>query len=192
MASQSVPYLTPDDYLAIEEKAEFKSEYYNGEMFAMSRASWHHNKLTFRLVRLLDEQLDGTSCGGVGSDMRARVRHRSLYVSRLDYSLRRTADPGNTLINPTLIVEVLSPSTEGYDRGRKFDQYQNIESLAEYVIVAQDRVQVLLFTRQSDHRWLLSSATSLDDNIELASIGCKIPLGKLYEQIHFDDEPPLH
>ncbi len=189
MASQSVPYLTPDDYLAIEEKAEFKSEYHKGEMFAMSGASWHHNLLTSEILFLLKQQLRGDSCAAVASDMRVRVSTTGLYTyPDVVIVCGKPQLERDTLLNPTLIVEVLSPSTEGYDRGRKFDHYQRIESLAEFVTVAQEHVQVLVHTRQSDGRWLISSATSLEANVELASIGCTIPLGKLYQQVHFDDE----
>jgi len=89
----------------------------------------------------------------------------------------------DTLLNPAFIAEILSPSTEGFDRGRKFEHYRSIESLAYYLLVAQDRVHVDLYTRQPDGHWLLSEAGRLEDSLELASIGCSLTLGDLYEKV---------
>jgi Uma2 family endonuclease len=88
-------------------------------------------------------------------------------------------------LNPTLFVEVLSPSTEAYDRGRKFERYQSLESLGEYLLVSSDRVRAELFTRQADGRWLLTSAGRLEDSLDLQSIGCQIRLSDLYEKVEF-------
>ena len=91
-----------------------------------------------------------------------------------------------TLLNPIVIVEVLSPSTEGYDRGRKFEYYKELESLAEYLLVASDHMHADLFTRQPDGRWILSSAERPGDAIELVSIGCRLILADIYEKVEFE------
>lgn len=113
---------------------------------------------------------------------------RFIHLPRCRRGLRRTSvsildNQFDTLLNPTLLIEVLSPSTEAYDRGRKFEKYQTIESLREYLLVASDRVHADLFTRQADGRWLLTSATRLEDSLELESVGCSLTLASLYEKV---------
>lgn len=189
MATQPLSPLTAEEYLAIEEQADYKSEYYKGEMFAMAGATANHNLLAFQLAGLLGQQLRGKPCRGLTSDMRVHVPAANLYaypdMTIVCGPLRIERD---NLLNPTLIVEVLSPSTEGYDRGRKFDHYRAIESLAQYVTVAQDRMQVLVHSRTPDGHWLLTSATRREDTIDLASIGCRIPVGELYEAVQLEGE----
>jgi Uma2 family endonuclease len=97
----------------------------------------------------------------------------------------------DTLLNPTLIIEVLSPSTETYDRGKKFDHYKTLESLREYLLISSDRIHADLFTRRSDDRWLLSSADGLESSLDLESIGCHLALVDLYEKVDLPATPPL-
>lgn len=190
MSTQPKTYLTPEQYLEIERKAEFKSEYWNGEMFAMSGAKINHNRIAGRLLSILDQQLAGKDCEPLGSDQRVLVPGTGLYTypDLVVVCGEATLSSADNLVNPVLIAEVLSPSTEAYDRGRKFEHYQTIESLREYVLCAQDRVHVDLYTRQPDGAWLLRSASRLEDSIELASIGCRISLAALYERVKFDSE----
>lgn len=189
MATQPVTHLSPDEYLALDELADRKSEYDNGEMFAMAGATFNHTVLAFELAALLGRQLDGTPCRGLTSDMRVHVPATNLYAyPDLTVVCGPPRMERNTLLNPTLIVEIVSPATEGYDRGRKFDHYQTIDSLAQYVTVAQDRVQVLLHTRTPEGHWLLTSATRRGDTVELVSIGCAIPVGKLYQAVQFEGD----
>ena len=179
--------LTEQQYLEIERQAEYKSEYYQGEIFAMAGASYTHNVLAGRLIRDLGQQLRRRPCEVCPSDMRVRVSPTGLYTYpdvTVVCAEPRFLDPRNdTLLNPTFIAEILSPSTEGFDRGRKFEHYRSIESLAEYLLVAQDRVHADFYTRQPDGRWLLSEAGPLDDTLELASIGCRLSLADLYEKV---------
>ena len=187
MSTQPKTFLTEEEYLELERQAEHKSEYYRGEMFAMAGASLAHNMLAMNLAALLHPQLRPGPCRVVGSDMRVRVSATGLYTY-LDVSVvcgqPQLADQhADTLLNPALIAEVLSPSTEGYDRGRKFEHYRSIESLAEYLLVAQDRVHVDLYTRQPDGHWVLSEASRLEDTLELKSIGCHLALTDLYEKV---------
>lgn len=194
MSTQPKSFLTPEQYLEIERKAEYKSEYYRGEMFAMSGARLAHNLLLAHLLRDLGRQLRGTPCEICPSDMRVLVTASGLYTypDAVVYcgEPRLLDDQFDTLLNPTLLIEVLSPSTEAYNRGRKFEHYQSIDSLREYLMVASDRVHADLFTRQPDGRWLLTSAKRLEDSLDLQSIGCSLSLDSLYEKIDLSE--PTH
>jgi Uma2 family endonuclease len=187
VSTQPKTFLTPEQYLEIERKAEYKSEYYRGEMFAMAGASRAHNLLAGHLVRDLSQQLRAKPCELYPSDMRVRVGSTGLYtypdVVVVCGEPQFGDNQPDTLLNPTLLVEVLSSSTEAYDRGRKFQKYQTIDSLREYLMVASDCVSADLYTRQVDGRWLLTSVTRLEDTIELQSIGCSLTLSDLYEKI---------
>ena len=187
MASQPRTFLTPEQYLAIERAAEYKSEYYAGEMFAMSGAREAHNLITGSLHAELRRQLRQRVCRVYMSDMRVRVNASGLYAYPDATALCGTPqfldDVRDTLLNPDLIVEVLSPSTEAYDRGRKFEHYRTIESLREYLLISTERVSAELFVRQADGRWLLSAATNMEDVLDLQSVGCGIALADLYEDV---------
>ena len=187
MSTQPKTLLTPAQYLEIERKAEYKSEYHQGEMFAMAGATREHVVLAVRLASELNQQLRKRPCEVYNSDMRVRVSTTGLYtypdVTVVCGEPRFADDQLDTLLNPALIAEVLSPSTEAYDRGRKFEQYRSIDSLGEYLLVASDRVHVDLFQRQADGRWLLQEAFRLEDALELGSIGCRLQLRDLYEKL---------
>ena len=187
MSTQPKPFLTPEQYLEIERQAEFKSEYYQGEMFAMAGASRAHDLLAGNLFAAIHQQLRRRPCQIHSSDMRVRVSATGLYtypdVSVVCGEPRFADKDVDTLLNPTFVAEILSPSTEGFDRGRKFEHYRSIESLAEYLLVAQDRVHVELYTRQTDGRWVLSEASRLEDTLEVPAIGCRLSLADLYEKV---------
>jgi Uma2 family endonuclease len=188
VSTQPTTFLTPEQYLEIERKAEYKSEYLNGEMFAMAGAGEQHNRITVNLLIELGSQFRGGKCRSYGSDMRVHVPASGLYTYP-DISVvcgpPKLADQQlDNLLNPILIVEVLSPSTEAYDRGRKFEYYRSIETLNEYLLVAQERPHVELYTKE-DGRWLLSEARGLEQNIELKSVGCRVPLSAIYELVEF-------
>jgi len=187
VSTQPKTFLTPEQYLAIEREAEFKSEYCDGEMFAMAGAGEAHNQLVANLVAGLHSQFRSRPCRVYPSDMRVRVRTTGLYtypdVVVVCGERRFLDDRRDTLLNPGLLIEVLSSSTEAYDRGRKFENYQSIESLREYLLVASDRIHVDLYTRQPDGRWLLTSASHLEDSLDLQSAGYRLALADLYERI---------
>jgi Uma2 family endonuclease len=181
--------LTPEEYLAIERKAEYKSEYYDGVMYAMAGAQRTHDRIVWSLHRELGNCLRSRPCEGFTSDMRVRTiaRHYTYPdASALCGEPWFLDDAVDTLLNPSLIVEVLSPSTEAYDRGRKFELYQSISSLREYLLLASDHVHADLYTRQSDGLWLLHSAGGLEDVVTFESVGCKVKLADLYEKVEFD------
>jgi len=187
MSTLSKSFLTPEQYLEIERKADFKSEYYQGEMFAMAGAREAHNRLVWNLVANLGAQLRSGRCTGYPSDMRVLVSATGLYTYPDAIVVcgepKFLDDRRDTLLNPTLIVEVLSPSTEAYDRGRKFKHYRSLESLQEYLLVSSDRVQAELYRRQPDGTWLLTAADSPADTLTLSSIDCRLLLSDLYENV---------
>jgi Uma2 family endonuclease len=187
LSLQPKTHMTPEEYLAIERKAEYKSEYFNGEMFAMSGASERHVSIVANLMYLLVGQLRGRPCKAYASDMRVRVSPTGLYtypdVVVVCGQAQFADDQKDTLLNPTLIVEVLSESTKDYDRGEKFEHYRSLASLNEYVLIAQDKYHVEHFVRQSDNRWLLSETNRLEDTIHLSSIDCDLALAEVYDKV---------
>lgn len=187
MSTLPKTFVTPEEYLELERKAEFKSEYHNGEVFAMSGGSRKHSKIAWKLTSILDRQLQGKSCEGFTSDIRVLVASSGLYTYP-DLSVAceqpRFADAQvDTLLNPTLIVEILSPSTERYDRGEKAKLYRDMPSLKELLLVAQDAFDVELYRRQGEAHWDLFHAVGLDASIELKSIGCTLTLREIYENV---------
>lgn len=189
MSSQPTTYLTPEEYLALERKAEYKNEYVDGEIVAMTGASRKHNLIAFNITREISQQLKGRSCEGYSGDMRVRVPSTRLYtypdVVVVCGEPQFEDDYVDTLLNPTVIIEVFSESTELYDRGKKFRFYRTIESLAEYILVAQDERRIERFVRQSDGRWLLSDHRSPEETVELASIQCSLELREVYDKVAF-------
>ena len=192
MSTVPKTFLTPEQYLEIERKAEYKSEYFHGEMFAMAGGREAHNLIAMNIGISIGQQFRGQPCRVYGSDMRVHIPATGLYtypdiVAVCDRPQLQD-DVKDTLLNPVLLVEVLSPSTEGYDRGRKFEHYKTIESLRQYVLVASDRVHVDVLTRQPDN-WLIHSADKINDTIDLVSISCKLSLADIYDKVEF--EPTL-
>ncbi|HLH20277.1 MAG TPA: Uma2 family endonuclease [Bryobacteraceae bacterium] len=197
MSTLRKPRLTPEEYLEIEESAEYKSEYYPGEMFAMSGVSPEHDGMGANLIRHLGNQLANRPCFVHTSDMRVHTPATGLYTypdvtvtcGQPEF-LRR---PGRTAtqLNPTLIIEILSPTTEGYDRGKKFEHYKSIDSLREYLLVSSDRMGATLCRRQTPELWLLMTFNTPEAVIELASIGCRLVLRDLYEKVELPAEPQL-
>ncbi|HKG15038.1 MAG TPA: Uma2 family endonuclease [Pyrinomonadaceae bacterium] len=192
MSSQPKTYLTPEEYLAIERLNEHKSEYIDGEMVAMTGASRRHNLIAVNLSRDISQQLRGRPCESYASDMRVRVPSTRSYlypdVVVVCGEPQFEDDYVDTLLNPTVLVEVLSESTERYDRGRKFGFYRTIESLAEYVLVAQDECRVEQYSKQPDGRWLLTDHRSPGDVVGLASVQCALRLSEIYEKVLTDVE----
>jgi Uma2 family endonuclease len=193
MSTLSKPYLTPEQYLEIERKAEFKSEYYQGEMFAMSGARRAHNLIATNTVRELSQQLLERPCEVYSSDMRVKVSSTGLYtypdVVVVCGEPRFLDGEFDTLLNPKVLVEILSESTEAYDRIRKFELYGSLESLAEYVMISSLRVRVERYTRQPDGTWNYCSKTSLEDVIDLKSVDCHLRLADLYKKVAFAQPP---
>lgn len=189
MSAQPKPYLSPQDYLAIERQAEGRSEYLDGEILAMTGGSRRHNLIVTNLVRELSLQLKNRPAEVYPSDLRVRIPATGLYtypdlvvVQGEPHFEDAQAD---TLLNPSLIVEVLSPSTEMYDRGKKFEHYRTLDSLQEYLLVAQDEPRVELFTRQPGLRWLFTAIAGFERTLVLPSIQCEVALAEIYDKVAF-------
>jgi Uma2 family endonuclease len=193
MASAPRPRYTPEEYLAMESAAEYKSEYIDGEIYAMSGGSEAHILITDNIGAELRSQFKGRPCRAYTSEMRVRVSPKRMYtypdVVAVCEPRQFTDEHRDTLLNPNVIFEVLSPSTEKYDRTFKFDRYTQLESLTDYVLVAQDSVRVEHFVRDGE-RWLFSVITDLNASIHLASIDCTLALAEIYDNVEFPDPPP--
>jgi len=158
-------------------------------MFAMAGARYVHNVLVNRLLGIMYREFR-RPCQSLPSDMRVNVSKRGFFypdvVALCGKPEFRNDEHLDTLLNPSVIVEVSPPSSELWDRGRKFEQYRTIDSLREYVLVSAERISIDLYTRQPDGRWLLTALDSLEQSLDLQSVGCKIPLAELYDKIDFD------
>jgi Uma2 family endonuclease len=187
MSLQPKIYWTPEEYLEMERRTEQKSEYLNGEIYAMGGASPRHVLIVTNVVAELRNQLKNRPCLVYSTDLRIRVSPEDLYTypdvvvvcDQPQFSDQR----GDTLTNPLLIVEVLSKSTSNYDRGEKFEQYRLLASLKEYVLIAQHKHHVEHCTRQPDDTWLLSETNRLADTVALISIGCHLKLAEVYDKV---------
>ena len=179
-------YFTPEEYIALERKAHFKSEYFNGHIIAMSGASQAHNRITGDIFYGLYPQLIGHGCDIFTSEMRVRASLGESYfypdVVVVCGEPEFEDDTFDTLLNPIVIVEVLSPSTEAYDRGEKFTRYKHLASLQEYILVSQDKVSIEHHRRHGT-QWMLSHYRALEEVLQLPAIGCELPLRDIYARV---------
>jgi Uma2 family endonuclease len=179
--------MTPEEYLVAERAAAYKSEYVDSKVRAMSGASEEHNLIAVNVVAALHAQLRTGPCKVYPSDMRVKVSATGSYVypdvTVVCGGAQFEDDKFDTLLNPTVIVEILSPSTEGYDRGKKFAHYRKLASLMEYVVIAQDAHHVEHYVRRPDDRWMLSEIDGEDGVIELPSVDCRLSLADVYEKV---------
>lgn len=174
------------EYLELERSTRLRHEYFRGEVFAMGGASEAHNSIVANVLGELRERLKGRPCRVYPSDMRVKVDRSGLYTYPdvvLVCGPPRFEQPGETLLNPTLLVEVLSDSSEAYDRGRKSEQYRSLATLTDYLLIAQDRLLVEHFSRQSDGRWILNAMDQVTDSLLIESIGCDLPLVEIYRNV---------
>ena len=188
MAVKPYSKITVADYLALEAGKPEKHEYFDGEVFAMGGASAVHNLIVTNIVRELSVQLRKKPCLVYPSDLRVKVIHTGLYTypdAIVVCDKPKLEQPGDTLLNPTVIIEVLSDSSELYDRGRKFEHYRTLPSLNEYLLVNQHAPKIELYSRQPQQRWLLSAANSLTDSISISSIDCILGLVDVYEKVEW-------
>jgi len=187
MPQPAKTYITPEEYLALERQAEYKSEYHAGEVFAMTGASRRHSLLALSIGGKLYAKLLGRPCEVYSGDMRVHVPATGLYtypdVVAVCGEPQFEDEFVDTLLNPVLLVEILSKSTARYDRTSKFSDYRSIPSFAEYLLVAQDEYRVEQNAKQSDGRWLLTDFRSLEDVIELDSIQCSLSLKEIYDKV---------
>ena len=192
MSAVPQPFLTPQEYLARERRAESKNEYLRGEVFAMSGASREHNLIATNVAAELRQRLRERECEVYQGDMRVKVSPTGLYtypdVTIVCGEPEFEDAEVDTLLNPRVLVEVLSPSTADYDRGRKFTHYRRLPSLREYLLISQDRPLVEHYVRQGQDEWLLTERSLLEDTLVLPSIQCQLPLSEIYLKVRFPSE----
>jgi len=193
----TLPAFTPDEYLAFERGSESKHEYLDGLIYAMAGSSPEHSTICVNVSEVITRQLRGTPCRPFSADMKVRClsspsttrRRRGLFA--YPDLIVVCGEPvfhdtqQDVLVNPTLIVEVLSPSTEAYDRGEKFLRYQELTALTDYLLVAQRYPCLEHFAKQANGQWLLTIETHLSGSICIASINCRLPLAEVYEWVQF-------
>jgi Uma2 family endonuclease len=182
--------LTPEEYLRLEREAEFKSEYVNGHVYAMAGAKVNHNRIAANVLGILWSQLRGRPSEALGSDMRVRIEKANAFrypdVSGLCGPMLFHDEVQDAYCNPSVVIEVLSPATELLDRGDKFTLYRLLDTLFEYVLVCQDRVEVEVFTCDADGRWTSIVYNELADSFQLPSLGCTLTLEEIYGKVTFD------
>ena len=194
MTAQPKPYITEAEYLELERASAGKHEYFAGEIYAMTGASEQHNLIASNVNAALHRQLRGQPCRVYPSDMRVKVTQTGLNTYP-DLSVvcgpPQFTDPAkrDTLINPTVIVEILSPSTERYDRGLKFQSYRTIASLQEYILIAQDRRHIERYARHEGNQWILTEALGPQASLYIAALAATLDLADVYEQVEMPDTP---
>jgi Uma2 family endonuclease len=187
MASVPKSLISPQEYLERERRAEYKSEYIAGEVLAMAGASREHNLISTNILVEFVTQLRGHSCEAYGSDMRVRIGLAEKYVypdvtvvcGKPQFEDKHL----DVLLNPLLIVEVLSPTTERYDRGTKCAAYRNLESVQECLLVSQNTVRVDHYVRQPSGEWVIRQFNRLEDSIRLVSVPAVLKLSEVYRQV---------
>lgn len=198
-AAQPKVHLSPAEYYRRERMAELKSEYFAGEVFAMAGGTVNHSRVKTNVTLSIGSALlkKGGGCLPFDSDLRVKVSQTGLrtYPDLTVICGPVETDPeddrAETAINPTLIVEVLSDSTERYDRGTKFNHYQTVATLKQYVLVSQDQPLVETYLRQPDGTWQYAAVAGLDAVASLLSLDIALPLAELYMGVTFPPAPPL-
>jgi Uma2 family endonuclease len=194
MTAQPKPYVTEAEYLELERASHSKHEYFAGDVFAMTGASEQHNLIASNVNASLHRQLRGRSCRIYPSDMRIKVVQTGLNTypdltivcgpPQFTDSTKR-----DTLINPTVIIEILSPSTERYDRGLKFQNYRTIASLQEYILIAQDTQHIERYARHEENQWILTEVLGPEATLQITSLSVALLLADVYEQVELPANP---
>lgn len=184
MSTAAKRHITPEEYLALERKAEFRSQYFNGEIFAMAGASPNHVQISSNISGTMRELLKGQNCRVGAIDMRIHVPATGLYtypdVFVVCHEPKYSESQRDVLLNPGILFEILSDSTESFDRGMKFANYQTIDSLTDYLLVSQTEYRVERFRRQPTGDWLLSVFSSLKDSVPFPDLEIELPLSEIY------------
>ena len=184
-------YISPEHYLEMERASDTKHEYYKGEVFAMSGASLPHNDIFHNVYGALTFFLKGKGCKPYGSDLRIHIPKDSLYtypdISIICGKPQTTDIFRDNIINPSVIIEILSKSTKDYDRGTKFTLYRSIKTLKEYILIDSTSVSVEIFTRQEDNSWILTEFKQQSDSFTITTISLTLYLKDIYEDVSFDE-----
>jgi Uma2 family endonuclease len=190
MTVQPMPTLSEEDYLVYERASTIKHEYYRGRIYAMTGAKEPHNLIAGNTIAALHSQLRRKPCRVYPSDMRIKVLRTGLNtypdVVVVCGQPQFTDVVRDTLTNPTIIIEILSASTERYDRGLKFENYRTIETLRDYLLIAQDHYHIEHYVQQANNQWLLTEATQLEEAIDLQSIECTLRLEDVYGKVDIE------
>ena len=191
IASPQFDYLSPTDYLHLEEHSDLKHEYIDGEVYAMAGASDRHVTIAGNLFAVLRSHLRGTGCRAYVSDMKARIEtaNRFFYPDVMVTCDERDKSTSNYKQYPCLIVEVLSNSTEAFDRGDKFADYQQLDSLQEYILISTNRQRVDCFRRNDDGLWLLQPYNLQNPVVQIQSVNLEIDFATIYEDVDFELAP---
>jgi len=185
---------TVQEYYALEDVAEYKSDYYKGEIFDMSGGTMRHSLICCNVTGELRNRLESSPCMVLEANMRVKNKFTglrcypdaSVYCEPLEYD---EEDPQRTTAtNPTVVFEVLSPSTEAYDRGFKSENYRMIASLKAHVLVSQDKPHAEILVRQPGQPWLFSEASGLDSTLAIPCLGIDLPLARIYARVDFSDD----
>lgn len=190
MTTQTITYVTPDEYLAAERLSDYRSEYLDGGVYPMTGGSINHNQITINLILELGAQLRARPCRVLGVDLKVRLPDSRKFfypdVVAICDELQIHDDRKDIILNPDLVIEVLSPSTEAFDRGAKFRAYQTIESLKEYVLVSQNEPLIEQYVRNGEGKWTYAAAEGLDSTLTLPSIECTLNLSAVYDKVDFN------
>ena len=190
MATQLNTFILPEAYLEVERESETKSEYYDGVVYAMTGASINHIRVVTNLTRELSSQLRARRCDVLSNEMKVRLQNSRKFfypdVIVLCGEPEFHDERRDIILNPLLVIEVLSDSTEAFDRGTKFQAYQTLDSLKEYILVAQDRPVVEQYVRQADGKWIYTAAVGLESSLTLPSVECSLNLSAVYDKVDFD------
>lgn len=196
MSLQPQHRYTLEEYLALERESEVRYEYWNGEVFAMSGGTLHHDRIMGNVFELLRTQLRRKGCEVFTNNMQIKVpaappsRYADGSVVCRQVEVERFNN-NDLLLNPVLLWEVLSPSTEAYDRGDKFTYYKSIPSFCEYLLIAQHRPHITHYVKQQDNAWAYEEVNDLDDSLSLPSIGCILRLSDVYRDVEFTPQLSL-
>lgn len=185
---------TLEQYLDFENRSPERHEYYRGEIFLMTGGSLRHSAIVGNLYYYARQQLECTNCSPQISDQRIAVSAAGLHtypdVAVVCGPIETHPIDRYAIANPSILFEVLSPSTERYDRGQKFELYRQLESLREYVLVSQDEPHIERFVRQEDGSWSMNVVRGLDTMLELSAVGCQLPLKSIYQNVEFTPQQP--
>ncbi|MET7254452.1 Uma2 family endonuclease [Dyadobacter jiangsuensis] len=187
MTAVAIKMYTQEEYLELERAAEYKSEYYRGEIFAMSGARFNHNRIKENTALEIGLFLKGKPCSSLSSDMRVHIPENTLYtypdILIVCGEPEFQDDHMDTLLNASVIIEVLSPSTSSYDQGKKFSLYQSLKSLREYILIDSQEIGARVFRKNDEGAWLISSiAYDINSSIEIGHIGLTLKMSTIYEQ----------
>ncbi len=189
---KTIQRFTPQEYYDLERTAEYKSDYYDGEIFAMAGGTSRHSRICANISREVGNRLKGTPCAEYESNLRLKIKATglrtypdvSVYCGPLEHD--EEDKDGETVTNPTVLFEVLSPSTEAYDRGFKAGNYRQIDTLQAYVLVAQETAHAEIYQRQPDGSWRFSEVRGVNAILSLPPINVEVPLAEIYDRVKFE------